>query len=437
MESQENVGPQPGAQLQALAERRVPTAGLDVNEDRNPATEPADLVRQVVLRAVDRTGSDRGVLSWVEGDEMVVAWSHDPDGELVPVGSRWPLAGDEVVAMTLASDRPGVGSYDRVDVTGLSPELAATYRGLRQMLVAPVRSAGHDVALLCVSRRRSDPYTAREVEALDAEVRGAAADLRVLRLEERLRTTLDQLHAVAAHTESAERVKTDVLRLASHELRTPLTVLNGYLSLVHTGFFGEIPEPLAGVMEILQRRTAEMNSLVNDMLVAARIDDQPSVGADELADLRELIDIAVRDVMPRASPEHHLRLELPDRPVLVRVDSERVVLALRNIVDNAVKYSPAGGDIRCEATVRDGMARIRVVDNGLGIDPADRDKLFTRFGRVLTTANSHIPGIGLGLYFSREVARRHGGDVALADSEGPGCVFEISLPLVGAAGVAE
>ncbi len=70
-----------------------------------------------------------------------------------------------------------------------------------------------------------------------------------------------------------------------------------------------------------------------------------------------------------------------------------------------------------------------MADHGLGIAPEDREKLFTRFGRVLTSANSHIPGIGLGLYFTREVARRHGGDVTLVDADGPGSVFELTLPL--------
>jgi signal transduction histidine kinase len=83
----------------------------------------------------------------------------------------------------------------------------------------------------------------------------------------------------------------------------------------------------------------------------------------------------------------------------------------------------------CSAFPDGDRAIIRVLDHGLGIAPEDRDKLFTRFGRVLTTANSHIPGIGLGLYFAREVARRHGGDVHLVEADGPGSTFDIILPL--------
>jgi two-component system sensor histidine kinase VicK len=137
----------------------------------------------------------------------------------------------------------------------------------------------------------------------------------------------------------------------------------------------------------------------------------------------------VASIAPRVSSQHRVRVELADQPLLVQVDSERVALAVRNVVDNAVKYSPAGGDVICCVSGDGATARVRVADHGLGIAPEDRDKLFSRFGRILTSANSHIPGIGLGLFFAREVARRHGGDVSLVDRDGPGTTFELTLPL--------
>jgi signal transduction histidine kinase len=266
---------------------------------------------------------------------------------------------------------------------------------------------------------------------LDVISRTAAQPLRAARLDQMLDAALTELAERLAGNESVERVKTDILRLASHELRTPLTVLHGYLSLVHGGFFGEIPEPLVRVMEILERRTDEMNGLVNDMLVAARVEDGPGDAQGETVDLRRLVREAADGVAPRASAKHRLRVEVPEQPVLGHVDTERVVLAVRNIIDNAVKYSPSGGDVVCTVSADAGFARIRVTDHGLGIAPEDHERLFTRFGRVLTTANSHIPGIGLGLYFAREVARRCGGDVTLVESGGPGSVFEMTLPLAG------
>jgi signal transduction histidine kinase len=338
--------------------------------------------------------------------------------------------------VALAAGRPSAARFrDVTDVTrdALSPGLRETYAGISHMLAVPVRAGGEDIALLCVSRRRTEEFTAADSAMLDAVAAAAAQPLRAARIKEQLDAALAQLSELSAQADSVELIKTDILRLASHELRSPLTVLHGYLSLVQGGFFGEIPEPLAGVLGILHRRTEEMNALVNDMLVAARVEDIPPDTAREIADLRDLIRDATAGVMPRASAGHSLRVDLPENAVLARVDVDRVVLALRNIIDNAIKYSPNGGEVRCQLVREGEIARIRVADHGLGIAEEDRDKLFTRFGRVLTTANSHIPGIGLGLYFSREVARRHGGDVALIEGEtrAPGSVFEVTLPIAG------
>lgn len=277
-------------------------------------------------------------------------------------------------------------------------------------------------------------YHPPAIEIEDDAGRRSVPGPRLLRgsADETLAAELVEGFNAASDTDAAavERIKTDILRLASHELRTPLTVLNGYLSLLRAGFFGSLSESVDRVMQILERRTAEMNALVNDMLVAARVADPQAPTEAETLDLRILVRDAADSVAPRASGRHTLRVELPGEAVPARVDADRILLAVRNILDNALKYSPSGGEVRCSVDAADGWARVRVTDHGLGIAPDDREKLFTRFGRVLTPANSHIPGIGLGLYFSREAARRYGGDVALVDGEeGGGSTFELSLPL--------
>ncbi len=420
-----------GASVSSRRSFGVPAAETlvpELVEEFNSATEWGAVVQLVLTRAVTDTCSDRGVISWIDGNEMVVAGCHDPFGEPVEVGSRWPLAGDQVSAVALAAGRPRSGRFDEVGAEG-SASLHATYAGLEHLLVVPVSVAGEHIAILCVSRRGSEPFAAADSAVLECIACVGAQPLRAARLDDMLGAALTELSERLASAESVERVKTDILRLASHELRSPLTVLNGYLSLIRAGHFGEIPEPLDRIMRILERRTAEMNGLVNDMLIAARVDDGPSEAVSQTVDMRTLVSCAADAVAQGVTAQHRLALELPGHPVTVSVDSERVVLALRNILDNAVKYSPNGGDVVCTLFERDGTACVAVSDHGLGIAVADRDKLFTRFGRVLTAANSHIPGIGLGLYFTREVARRHGGDVRLVEGDPPGCTFELSLPL--------
>jgi signal transduction histidine kinase len=103
-------------------------------------------------------------------------------------------------------------------------------------------------------------------------------------------------------------------------------------------------------------------------------------------------------------------------------------------VDNAVKYSPAGGPVRCTVRTDRATAVVEVADRGLGIAEADLPSLFTRFGRIVTSENSHIQGTGLGLYLSRELARMQGGTVTAASEVGVGSTFTLSLPLAPAAG---
>lgn len=432
MEIQDDVGQRavPGRRRQ----RHTATDALvlELVEDFNAASDWEAVVHRVLTRAVTETRSDRGVISWIDGNEMIVAGCHDPLGERVEVGSRWPLAGDDVSRLALAAGRPETGPFEPDDldnVEGLSAGLRSTYAGLRHLLVVPVLTGGEEIAILCVSRRRTEPFSQADIELLDVIATVGAQPLRAARLDDMLGHALDELSQRLASAESVERTKTDVLRLASHELRSPLTVLHGYLALIRDGHFGTLPEPLESVMAILDRRTEEMKALVNDMLVAARVEDAPGQLEGDRLDLRGVVREAADSVAPRASSRHTLVVNVPDHPVIARVDGEHIILAIRNVIDNAVKYSPGGGDVACTLSAVDGMAHIRVEDHGLGIDPEDRAKLFTRFGRVVTPANSHIQGIGLGLFFTREVARRHGGDVALLDDGNEGSIFEVTLPL--------
>lgn len=430
-----DIGDRVAGRQPAHADQRVGDPGTMLPalvEEFASVAEPAALLRSVLLRMVVATDSDRGIISWIDGEEMIVADCYDPFGEVIAPGSRWPLEASEVTRLALAAGRP-VSAEFGVDLpVGLTPALRDTYAGLRRMLVASVPVAGEHVALLCVSRRRTEDYSTGDRAVLAVIARAAAQALKAARLRQERDAAVEALTLRAAEAESVERVKTDILRLASHELRTPLTVLNGYLSLIEEGFFGEIPQPLCEIMTILTRRTADMNSLVNDMLVAARVEDGSSTSVGEHTDLREVVRQAFSSVEPRAADGHFLELVLPDQPILASVDVDRMTLAIRNLVDNAVKYSPHGGAVRCALSVNRGSAVVRVSDHGLGIAEEDRDKLFSRFGRILTTTNSHIPGIGLGLYFSREVARRHGGDVVLAENGQEVTAFELTLPLVPA-----
>ena len=148
------------------------------------------------------------------------------------------------------------------------------------------------------------------------------------------------------------------------------------------------------------------------------------------ADLRDVARQAVEMAEPFADAEHALALESPDIEVPVMVDVDRISTVIGNLLNNAIKYSPGGGQVTCRVSREEDTGTITVSDRGVGIPPDRIDRLFTRFGRIVTPETSHIPGTGLGLYLSRELARLHGGDITATSVLGKGSTFVLAVPLM-------
>jgi PAS domain S-box-containing protein len=236
-------------------------------------------------------------------------------------------------------------------------------------------------------------------------------------------------HDLANRLEALERTKSGFLNLASHELRTPVSLIRGYLSLFEEGDLGELNENGHRAVEVLHGQVLQLHFLIGQMLEAAGVQSGSVALRQDLVDLGEAAAEAVEWVRDLAGSDYTVTLTMPEHPVRVNADAERLADVLRNLLDNAVKYSPNGGMIACEVVVEPGWARFKVKDEGLGIDLAQRDLLFHRFGRVVNGDTATIGGAGLGLYLARELARLHGGDVATESNLGRGSTFVLSLPL--------
>jgi signal transduction histidine kinase len=250
-------------------------------------------------------------------------------------------------------------------------------------------------------------------------------------LEEMRRVETARLAARVDEFAELDRLKSQFLRLASHELRGPITVIRGYLDMLTTGSLGEVPPRLHRVHTMLASKATHMNHLVDQMLDTARLEDHRLVLTYSAFDLREVVRELVDELQPMTGSAHRFRLAVPDHPITVVADRSRIDLVLVNVMDNAVKYSPAGGDITvvCSSDPASARASVSVTDQGIGIDEADLPRVFTRFGRIVTRDNSHIPGTGLGLYLSREIARMHGGEITISSVGGSGTTVVVTLPL--------
>lgn len=253
-----------------------------------------------------------------------------------------------------------------------------------------------------------------EVSQLAAYASSVTAGLERTRVTERIATI--------------EKHKSQFLNLASHELRGPLTVIRGYASMLESGLLGELNERGRKAAPVMVTKILEMNALIEQMIEAARLEDGALIIKPQEADLRDIAKAAVEGVQPVLDDSHSVVLNVPNRPVRVSVDAERIQTIVTNLIDNAIKYSPAGGEVTCAVTLRGGVAKVSVKDRGLGIAKEDLAILFTRFGRVTNAGTDHLPGTGLGLYLGRQLARLHGGEITVDSEPGEGSTFTLHLP---------
>jgi signal transduction histidine kinase len=191
---------------------------------------------------------------------------------------------------------------------------------------------------------------------------------------------------------------------------------------------GPIPQRMRPVVPLLKAKAQQISLLANEMVEAARLEDKRPQLKRKRIDLRELVRRTMLMAEATASSKHRLRFDdAVGRELWVLGDLMRLEIVVNNLVDNAIKYSPRGGDVIIALSTEGKLALVAVGDKGIGIAAEDMSRLFVRFSRLGEL--SDVPGTGLGLYLARELARLHGGDITVASTPGQGSEFTLSLPL--------
>ena len=172
-----------------------------------------------------------------------------------------------------------------------------------------------------------------------------------------------------------------------------------------------------------------MGRLVDRMLETARLEGEHPPSERRPIDMAALLHQAVDSTAATITPRHTIVVDSDGTPEVVIADPEQIATVLTNLLDNAVRYSPHGGEIRVGLTCSDGTVSVTVSDAGIGIAEEDIGRLFKSFSRVVTAENASIAGTGLGLYISRKLAVLNGGDLFVSSSSGEGSTFTLTLPL--------
>ena len=266
----------------------------------------------------------------------------------------------------------------------------------------------------------------------------AGRDENLLRIMAHIGTVLGRVvertraeHALAEQNEALRQLdglKDEFVSLVSHELRTPLTSIRGYLELV----LDDAETPLSGehraFLDVVQRNADRLLRLVGDLLFVAQVDAGRLIVERAEVDLAAVAAECVKAAEPIAA-RREVRVVVDARPTVLVGDRARLGQLLDNLVSNAIKFSPEGGEVRVRVAAAGGRAELDVSDSGIGIPADEQDQLFERFFRSSNARRAAIQGTGLGLVIFRAIAEAHGGTVAVTSREGEGTTFRVELPL--------
>lgn len=227
-----------------------------------------------------------------------------------------------------------------------------------------------------------------------------------------------------------DRMKSEFVSLVSHELRTPITSIMGYMDMVLDGDAGPLNGEQRQYLEIAQKNTNRLSSLVGDLLDVSRLES----GAVQLkfatVDIRELVTEVLQLLGPVIrKKEQAITQELPIDLPPVSGDSDRLTQVITNLISNAHKYTPAGGTLAVSAKALDSKIVLEVRDTGVGLSPEEQARLFTKFFRADNPATKKVGGTGLGLWITRSLVEMHGGAITVESEPGKGSAFSFTLPV--------
>ena len=248
-------------------------------------------------------------------------------------------------------------------------------------------------------------------------------------------------HAVERHQIGVEleRARAEQIRLrdqflthVSHELRTPLAAMHQFLDILADGLAGALSDEQQAYVQRTLRNARQLEGMVAELLDAVRAETGKLAVTVQPVELAPLVEDTVGGFAGRAADKAiHLSVEVQPGLAPVRADSGRVGQVLSNLLDNALKFTPEGGEVRVSAVAdgEPGFARVEVADNGPGVPADAAERIFERLWQVEDDAGPSRKGLGLGLHICRELVARQGGRIWVDSRPGEGATFAFTLPL--------
>lgn len=224
-----------------------------------------------------------------------------------------------------------------------------------------------------------------------------------------------------------EQMKDRFISAVTHELRTPLTSISGYADLALSDKSGPLNKEIRNVLEVIKRNTDRLISITDDLLDIRRMESGKLKLSISSLNLKEIVDHCSVEIKPFLKAKQELHIQVPDVLPSIQGDRVRLSQVLMNLLSNAAKFTPEGGNIRLSVKDEEGMVKVQVSDTGIGIRNEDLERVFEPFAAIQKP--TYIKGTGLGLSVTKGLVNAHGGQIiATSDGEGKGATFTFTLP---------
>ncbi len=293
--------------------------------------------------------------------------------------------------------------------------------GVRCRVAAPLVAGAKAVGMISLGRAEPNGFADHEVELVSLLGRVVATAVQNIRSYDAERRTVDELRRLSA-------LRADFISVVSHELRSPMAAVIGAARTLQSRWREMAPEQRDSFLALIGDEMSRLAALVADVLDTSRIDAGTFSYRFGEVDLGVLVEEAVASA---AAGQDEVTVVAAVTPGLrsARGDGERLRQVLGNLIENAVKYSPAGDVVEVRVRQTNGDHVVAVSDHGPGIAESEHERIFEKFGRV--AGEDAKPGTGLGLYIARSIAEAHGGTLDVMSSVGRGSTFTLRLPTDG------
>ncbi|QRN82927.1 HAMP domain-containing histidine kinase [Chloroflexota bacterium] len=399
----------------------------------------ADILQTLL---VNNTNQIRGRIVVLTNDGRVVADSLNVEGANLPEFGDTPILTEIGTLPNFYRDSAKQNWYyiierinqDRLAFFAVSRPRFQIVTIFRDQYLAPLAQAGLLALLvafilsLLMSRWITAPL--RRISREARQVADGRAHPIPLEGPEEVRQLAASFNTMTHQVQESQQSQKDFIANVSHELKTPLTSIQGFARAIQDGT-AHSPEELAQAADVIGMETARMHRLVQDLLTLTKLEAGSIAFSFETLDINPLLDAAQHKFTPRTEAAGiQFDMRKSETPAFVYGDPDRLMQLLDNLLDNALKFTPAGGRITLRCELNGETVWIHVIDSGKGIPKDEQNRIFERFYQVdKARTGGEVRGYGLGLAICQQIVQAHDGELSVTSQPGEGSHFVVKIPL--------